>query len=158
MFWAIVIGAISAFLALVGLQLWFGKESDAGLKKFGMWFAMFFGAILVGIFGWYKISYSAPENVARRAAEGLDRRCSDASMAYVMSQNFVKRHLKAPSTAAFPSGVARYSQAIGNCQFAVNSYVDSQNSFGAMVRSSYTATMEYIPKDDTWRTVALDIQ
>lgn len=79
-------------------------------------------------------------------------------MAYVMSQNFVKRQLKAPSTADFPSGVSQFSVAIGGCQFLINSYVDSQNSFGAMVRSRYTATMEYLPKEDVWRAVSLSIE
>jgi hypothetical protein len=75
--------------------------------------------------------------------------------AYLMSQAFVKDHLKAPASAQFPSYssdevvVAR----LENGHFAVKAYVDSQNGFGAMLRSRYL--IEIWPVDgDTWKAKA----
>ncbi|NMA13446.1 MAG: hypothetical protein GX933_09745 [Chloroflexi bacterium] len=68
-----------------------------------------------------------------------------SSFAYATEQN-VKASLKAPSTAKFPSLVWNP----GDWQFArkkdlvqVKSWVDSQNSFGAMIRSDIYAEYSY---------------
>ncbi len=68
-----------------------------------------------------------------------------SSFAYVTEQN-VKASLKSPSTAKFPSLVWNP----GDWQFArkkdlvqVKSWVDSQNSFGAMIRSEIYAEYSY---------------
>lgn len=86
--------------------------------------------------------------------------CGSESMAFIMSQGFVKRKLKAPSTASFPSlyadGVS--SSQIGWCKYRVTAYVDSQNSFGAMLRSHYSADLEYLPSDKSWRADDLVIR
>lgn len=75
-----------------------------------------------------------------------------------MSQEFVKQTLKAPRTAVFPMWTET------NCRvsqrgrvWVVKSYVDSQNSFSAMLRSDYTAEMIYYPATDTWTLVDLTI-
>ena len=71
----------------------------------------------------------------------------DASM---MAESFVRDHLKAPSTAKF----ARFSKdnvsRKENGDFVVLGYVDSQNSFGAMIRTHYVATVRYIG-DKKWQ-------
>jgi hypothetical protein len=55
-------------------------------------------------------------------------------------KHFVKAQLKAPSTAKFPSVD---SATIGgtNGQYVEASYVDSDNSFGASLRSSFVCTV-----------------
>lgn len=85
-------------------------------------------------------------------AETAAKRCNNDIMAFVMSQTFVSRQLKAPSTAKFPyitdSGVSSVS--LGECKFKVRAYVDAQNGFGAMIRTRYSADMEYLPDEDAW--------
>lgn len=62
---------------------------------------------------------------------------------------FVKRQLKAPSTAKFPYCSEATIVHDGNT-WTVLSYVDAQNSFGAMLRSEFIAEMEYRPSSDEW--------
>lgn len=68
------------------------------------------------------------------------------SQTYIISQSFVEDYLTAPSTADFPLGVYTY-KALDNDRAIVISYVDSQNGFGAMVRSDYVATVKYLGGD-----------
>lgn len=77
-------------------------------------------------------------------------RCSDTIMAYVMSQNFVKAKLVAPSTAEFPSFSDVKVTKAGECKFTVLGYVDSQNSFGAMLRTTYSADVRYDRQSGKW--------
>ena len=60
--------------------------------------------------------------------------------AFVRSQSVVKKQLKSPSTAKFPyftsDGVSVTKLSID--KYRVNSYVDSENSFGAMIRVTYS--------------------
>lgn len=57
-------------------------------------------------------------------------------------KKLIKPSLKAPSTAKFPffSDVTTNS---GNLVFMVNSYVDAQNGFGAMIRTQYHCRLKY---------------
>lgn len=64
----------------------------------------------------------------------------DAQIAVVLCQMQVKDSLKAPRTADFPWG----AQASFNGKTAtVASYVDAENSFGALIRTHYVCTVEY---------------
>lgn len=74
--------------------------------------------------------------------------------ACAMSHVFIKRQLKAPSTADFP--VCREPDTIivgAGIHWTVRSYVDAQNSFGAMLRSDYMVRMRYEPSTDKWALV-----
>ena len=59
------------------------------------------------------------------------------STAYFNSQECVKELLKSPSTAEFPYGSEQFVTQIDEDTFIINSYVDSQNSFGEMLRTKY---------------------
>jgi hypothetical protein len=77
--------------------------------------------------------------------------------AFIVSQEFVKARLKAPSTAKFP-GPSQAQVLIGkDNQYRVISYVDSQNSFGAMLRGNYECLVKYDPAKDKWFPVTVDI-
>lgn len=73
------------------------------------------------------------------------------------AQNYVKNGLKAPSTAKFPSfflslddyRVTRYKGTV-----TVSSYVDSQNSFGAMLRSNFVVKIGYKTHDCEYLEIA----
>lgn len=83
-------------------------------------------------------------------------RCGDKSMAFVMSQKFVLRELKAPSSAKFPSSAV--VTPISNCSYSVAAWVDSQNGFGATVRSDYHVIMESSADGRNWSARSLAIQ
>lgn len=66
---------------------------------------------------------------------------------YVQAQGFVRQGLKAPSTAKFPLEPVSVGTD-GNGLYQVESYVDSQNGFGAMIRSDWMLNMR--PVGDKW--------
>jgi hypothetical protein len=103
---------------------------------------------LIVVFG----DSNAERQEAQKAEEQAKRNCSDGPMAFIMSQGFVKRELKSPSSAKFPyahdDGVS--IQKTGECKFRVRGFVDAQNSFGAMIRTPYSIDMEYFPDSKKW--------
>jgi len=62
--------------------------------------------------------------------------------AFIISQGYVKSALKSPSTADFPT-LDYQANLLGNERYTVSSYVDSQNSFGATIRSEWSAILKY---------------
>ncbi len=68
----------------------------------------------------------------------LDREIDNKSAYYSIAKEIVESALKAPSTAEFPSIFSDHIKMARNKDIvAVQSYVDSQNSFGAMIRSEW---------------------
>ena len=62
------------------------------------------------------------------------------------SKEVVEQYLKAPSTAEFPGLITELDQwqiKRGENTYRVTSWVDSQNSFGAQVRSDFTITYQW---------------
>ena len=68
--------------------------------------------------------------------------------ALIASQNFVKTRLTSPSSAEFSYDYENKVQKINDTTFRVVGWVDSQNGFGAMVRSNYTCTIIFYPKTE----------
>ncbi len=66
--------------------------------------------------------------------------------ALVYSQNCVEQQLKSPSSAEFPFGEGTVTK-VDNDTFIVTSYVDSQNSFGAMIRTNYSCQVTLTGED-----------
>jgi len=56
------------------------------------------------------------------------------------AQQFIQQGLKSPSTAEFPV-IPYASNDLGGGQYRIVSYVDSQNGFGAMIRSNWSVLM-----------------
>lgn len=72
---------------------------------------------------------------------------------------YVKERLKAPSTAKFPNSEDSNAVQItgtGDGPYTVAAFVDSQNSFGAMMRDQYTCIVRYIGNHN-WQLVDLSI-
>lgn len=64
--------------------------------------------------------------------------------AFIMSQNFVKENLKSPSTAKFPFQEYSWSDPdTKNNSVMIKSFVDSQNGFGAEIRTTYFVTVKF---------------
>jgi hypothetical protein len=84
------------------------------------------------------------------------------TMAIIICEDFVKERLIAPTTAKFPgvrdADIWTLGKESGKYEnaFHVESYVDSQNSFGAMIRSFYTCDVNYVGNDE-WKLLDLEI-
>ena len=61
----------------------------------------------------------------------------------VETQHILKDFLKSPSTADFPTCNTFSIEKLAEDQYKVSSYVDSQNGFGAMIRSNWSITYHY---------------
>lgn len=79
----------------------------------------------------------------------------DKMDAYVMAKQLMEKQLKAPATADF----ARFDESevtnSGNDEWTVQSYVDSQNGFGALIRTRFTITMTVNRDTKYWQAIAL---
>jgi len=81
---------------------------------------------------------------------------SDYSMdAWIAAEDFVKRRLKAPSTAKFEKGAHKKVKQLSNGNWHLSSYVDAQNSFGAILRTYYAIEMKR--HSDKWELVTLKL-
>lgn len=113
-----------------------GKKQKKVLSKrtkiiAGIFYGILFIWIVAALSGGDGTSGTAPKKTGVTDAE-----------AHIVAQNYVKNVLKAPSTADFP--LLDYSAFdLGNNKYKIVSYVDSQNSFGAQVRSDYLAILSY---------------
>jgi len=80
----------------------------------------------------------------------LPRTDVDARLACMMAEEFVTPNLKAPATAQF-SGFEESCRAyFADGVWTIRSYVDSQNGFGALIRTGYVAKLTYTPDDEMW--------
>ncbi len=66
-------------------------------------------------------------------------------LAFIYAEDCVKSRLKSPSTAKFPNARERKSSTTykGNGSYEINSWVDSQNGFGATIRSNFTCVVKF---------------
>jgi len=75
-------------------------------------------------------------------------------MAYIRCKRTVEEKLKAPSTAKFlEKSRSSIKQVTGDSRgemFEVVSYVDSQNSFGAMLRTKFQCQIVHVKDSDQW--------
>lgn len=69
----------------------------------------------------------------------------------VVCEGFVKSQLKSPSTASF-SGTTAYSSGGG---YTATTTVDSQNSFGATLRSTWTCEVAWDKDRQKWQLTAI---
>ena len=98
--------------------------------------------------------------VAERAAARADewKAEDDRLEAYTFVRRQVRNALKAPSTAEFPGvfdGMQDHVAPLGDQRYLIDSYVDSQNAFGAMLRTRWTAEVQQVAEGD-WRVVSLE--
>lgn len=75
---------------------------------------------------------------------GPSRDYQKERLAYIYVKEEVKRNLKSPSTANFPGIIESKNHIVerNNGIIEINSWVDSQNSFGAIVRMNYKSTLK----------------
>ena len=69
-------------------------------------------------------------------------------MAHLIAQDHIKSILKAPKTAKFPWFDYKVAR-LENQVYQVVTHVDSQNGFGAMIRTRFTVKLEYFGGNDS---------
>ncbi|MEK9986510.1 MAG: hypothetical protein VW879_17365 [Opitutae bacterium] len=80
----------------------------------------------------------------------------DKISAWVMAKDFVKERLKSPSTADFGGVFSDYQDpdsvvtVLGGGKYVVRAWVDSQNGFGATIRTRFVCKLEDMG-NDRWR-------
>ena len=78
-------------------------------------------------------------------------RTPGVSEAFVMSHAFVEAKLISPSTAKFPWGPSASNPIVGvKGGYRILAYVDSQNGYGATVRTRYECKMYYNAQRKSW--------
>ncbi len=70
----------------------------------------------------------------------------------VEAEELIKNTLKAPATAEFPTCSSISIERLENDGFRVASYVDSQNSYGALIRTDWTIVFYYTDGGTKTRT------
>jgi hypothetical protein len=109
---------------------------------------IFFFLMLVGIV----IGCSEDKKVLEAEKADPDRSIEG----WAMSQEVVRSVLKAPSIAKFGPFEESSVTPLGASKYRIVAYVDSQNSFGAMLRSHYTVDMQYT--NGKWRSSNFDFK
>lgn len=113
--------------------------------------------------GWVNSSYTSGMNeygtwrdqIERNAWKTRDSKVS----AYIMCEDWIEQRLKTPATAEFQGVLSgRYDRVIQtNQRYSIRSYVDSQNGFGAMIRSDFHCVTTQT-SDGEWELNRLDIE
>lgn len=93
-----------------------------------------------------KKSYPYGVPAAGYTDSGTNFNSNDKELAKAFAEVYVKRQLKSPSTAKFPSNVDSYTYKREGNEWAVAGWVDATNSYGATIRvtwvSSFAITWE----------------
>lgn len=78
--------------------------------------------------------------------------CSE-SFAYGAAKSIVEKNLTSPGSAKFASAgnSAVKIKKTGSCEYRIESFVDSQNGFGALLRTHFTITVKGIPDERHWQ-------
>ena len=74
--------------------------------------------------------------------------------AWVYTKIYVENALKSPRTAKFPWDYSEFVTRNGTT-YMINSYVDAENSFGAMIRTYYKATVKEV-SEDNWTMISFE--
>jgi len=116
------------------------------------------GFVLVGaLASWWTSPSRSPDPADQaRLAETVD-----AERAWRYCQDAVRARLKAPSTARFPGREAVDGLVVkgsdGTVAYQVVSYVDAQNSFGAMIRTQFECVARKLP-DGRWEVSSVSFR
>lgn len=138
------------------LMAFFGKIKEANESKYSKDHkkaatpVLIVALLFIGAGYWAWPGESKQEKTSKVA---FDHKAMEVD-AYVMSQEFIKKQLKAPATADFPLGSDGHVKYMGDSVFYIESYVDAQNSFGANLRNNYSGTIKF-KGNDNWINIDL---
>lgn len=91
------------------------------------------------------------------AKDKVSAKCLEVE-GYRAATSIVSKNLVSPATAKYPydNDRAVSIRRLANCKFAVGGYVDSQNGFGALIRTNFTIVVERMPDGKQWQGSALE--
>lgn len=87
---------------------------------------------------------NAKERIAKAQKEVEQRKNKLMSMGWVIAKDLVEEKLKSPKSADFPLQPKRSVANIDNNIVTIASHVDSQNSFGAEVRTTFIIELQFL--------------
>ena len=126
-------------------------------KKNRWWLWAIFIFMIAWFMGWVPGCGETPEQEAKRLQREAELAAQNAAVeAFVMSQRFVKRQLRSPATAKFPSILEADVRDLGDGRFLVSAYVDAENAFGALIRTHYKATLRRIG-EERWQAESVEL-
>lgn len=91
----------------------------------------------------------------RISTPSIPSKGDDSILACMMTQKFVKARLKTPTAARFVGCNRDAISYAGNGEYIVTGYVDSQNSFGAQVRTHFAARLQK-QAGNAWKLLNLE--
>lgn len=115
------------------------------------------GLVIVTVAGW--LAYQAWDFIALRkdtasflAGQPQARSCADPVIAYRAMQRLVLQQLRAPRAARFPAPDAvSMRPGPAECSYAFTAHVDTENEYGAAIRTDFTASIAYDFVRGGWR-------
>ncbi|MCD4760769.1 hypothetical protein K8R42_02615 [bacterium] len=122
------------------------KPNKKFYKKWWFWLIVIIVLAIIGS-GGNDSNNSQNKTVVNEPPKIEEEQSATELQAYIMSQSFIKPLLKSPSTADF-SNYNYTANDLGDNKWLVASSVDSQNSFGAMLRTMYSVIITY--NGDDW--------
>lgn len=81
-----------------------------------------------------------------------DPKYANKTTALVCAKQKVREQLKSPSTAEFQPSIDMRVETADNLSYKIAGYVDSQNSFGAMVRTNFACDLTVHPESKSCTT------
>ncbi|HUM44337.1 MAG TPA: hypothetical protein PKI14_15440 [Fervidobacterium sp.] len=109
---------------------------------------------IFSIIGFYTNENST--NTSSQSAQPAHEDKADEIEAIIMAEKFVKDRLVSPSSAKFPWRSSETTAVkVDEDTWVISSYVDSQNRFGAMLRTYYIAKVKYLG-NDKWQLLDLE--
>lgn len=130
------------------------SELWIGIKKFiFLFFSIVVAVVVLVLIG---LSFGSTDNTTPSpVVEEKKREYSDIE-AYANAQVILEKFLKSPSTAEYPVASEATIKKYDDNSFQVSAYVDSQNGFGAMIRSDWTVFLKFEGESVTTRGVIFD--
>lgn len=116
------------------------KKSKVNTKIFWFFFTLIFSSICL-----YAIFIHDPAETKNEYSTSFSHEDRYRLSALIAAEQIMSQRLNAPSTAKFqPKREAKYriDNSTGEEFHVVTSYVDSQNSFGAMLRTNFILVMK----------------
>lgn len=105
---------------------------------------------------WMIVSPSDEQRAVNERRRQTEEPKHDKVTAWVMAQKFVEDRLVSPSTAKWPWDWSDHVLHMGQGKYMIRSYVDSQNSFGAIIRTNILCVVKH-EEGDRWSLESLDM-
>jgi hypothetical protein len=126
------------------------KKNESNVK------IVFFIILIVGIFVLFKVCTGGNNRTGDSVVNTPWDEKDNTVGAWVYTKMYVEQNLKSPRTAKFPWDFTKHVQRDGTT-YMISSYVDSQNAFGAMIRTHFNATVKEV-SEDRWVLISFEFK